>query len=82
MADSAFNAFDTMIREANGTLTKVPGATVKVYDKTNGVALDDLVTDADGNVPGGTLPVAAGTLVYFSVTLEDGRNGWAWEVTF
>ncbi len=79
---SAYNGFDVMVRADNGAVTQAAAATVKVYDKTNDVVLPDLASDAFGHVTAGTLPVAVGTLIYFSALLPDGRCGWAKQVTF
>lgn len=58
--------------------TPVGGATVKCHDATNDVPLaDTFVSDAAGNVAGGTLPVAAGTLVRFRCE-SDGHGRCAW----
>lgn len=78
---SNFNAFNLRIDNNDGTLSDVPNQTVKVYDVTNEVALDDLVSDVFGIVAGGSLDVDAGTLVRFSVTRADGLNGFAEQET-
>jgi hypothetical protein len=79
---SNFAAFTLKIRNADKTITLVPNQTVHVYDITHGVALADLATpsDADGVVPNGTLPVAAGTNIRFSYWRADGECGKA-EIT-
>lgn len=74
---SAYNAFTIRIDNNDGTFTPVPNQVVKVYDVTNGVALDDLESNAFGIVAGGTLDVDAGTVMRFSVTRVDGLNGFA-----
>lgn len=79
---SEYTGFDVLVRGNSGALTLAAGATVKVYDATHNAALPDLASDADGHVAAGTLAVAVGTLVYFSVVLADLSCGWAWQVTF
>ena len=63
---SNYSTFEVKIRNPDKTVVMVPNQTVHVYDVTNGVLLDDIESDADGIVAGGTLPVAAGTLVRFA----------------
>lgn len=79
---SNYTGFDVLIREDSGLYTAVPDATVQAYDATNEAALPDVESDANGHVPAGTFDVDAGTLVYFSIALPDGRTGWARQVTF
>lgn len=78
---STFISFDILKDNNDGTVTPVANQTIKVYDVTNGVALDDLTSDAFGVVAGGSLDVDAGTLVRFSVTRADGLNGCAEQET-
>lgn len=78
---SNFLTFDVLIDNDDGTATPVGSQTVKVYDVTHATALADKASDANGVVAGGTLPVAAGTLIRFSVSRADGLNGCAEQVT-
>lgn len=71
---SNYAGFDVK-RNVAGTDYPVGAETVKVYDITGAdpttgagaVALPDLVTDSSGHVAGGTLSIAAGRIVRFSV---------------
>ena len=78
---STYPVIDVRIDNGDGTPVPVPGAVIKVYDVTNDEALDDLVADGDGHVPAGTLAVAAGTLIRFSVQRADGLCGYAETIT-
>lgn len=78
---SEYRTFELYLDNENGTVSDVANQTVHVYDVTNGVALADTVSDADGTVLGGTLPVDAGTLIRFSVVRADGRNRCAEQET-
>lgn len=78
---SNFNSFNIRIDNNDGTFTDVPEQAVQVYDVTNEEALDDLESDANGIVAGGSLDVDAGTLIRFSVTRADGLNGFAEQET-
>ena len=81
MPSSSYTAIDVMFDNDGENPTPVVSPTVKVYDVTHSVALDDLAADENGHVPSGTLPVAAGTLIRYSVSLADGRSGYAEELT-
>jgi hypothetical protein len=63
---SSYVSFNCKIRNPDKTESAVPNQAVHVYDVTHGVLLADLMSDADGVVAGGTLPVPAGTLVRFA----------------
>jgi hypothetical protein len=78
---SNYASFEVKIDNDDGTTTPVASETVTVYDVTNDEALDDLTSDVDGHIAAGTLDVAAGTSVRFSVALADGRTGYKEEVT-
>jgi hypothetical protein len=78
---SNYAAFELLIDNDDGTFTPVPSAAVKVYDVTNGVALADTASDANGTVPGASVAVAAGTLLRFSFRRADGICGYAENVT-
>lgn len=78
---SNFTAFDVMTEDAAGVKTILPLTTVNVRDVVGEEDLDDLTTDADGHVPAGSVDVAAGSLVRFSVELGDGQKGYAEQVT-
>jgi hypothetical protein len=71
---SNYSAFEVKIDNDDGTTTLVPGQVVHVYDVNNLVALADVVSDAAGVVPAGTVPSAPGTLVrfYFSKAIVAG----------
>jgi hypothetical protein len=78
---SAYAAFDVKTQDLDGTEAPVPLETVKVYDVTHDVALDDLETDANGHIDAGTLDVAAGTVIRFSFLMLNGRCGYSELVT-
>ncbi|HEY0098385.1 MAG TPA: hypothetical protein VGB76_05465 [Pyrinomonadaceae bacterium] len=78
---SAYLAFEVYIDNGDNSTTPVASHVVKVYNASLGVALADLATDASGHVSGGTLNVAAGTLIRFSVVLDDFNCGYAEAVT-
>lgn len=86
---SNYAGFDVKI-VVGGTEYPVASATVKVYDLTGSdpttgagaTALPDLATDSAGHVAGGTLAIAAGRTVRFSVTrAADGLNRCFTQVT-
>ncbi len=61
---STYLAFDLIIVEDTGPPIYVGNATVKFHDATADVALAaTVVSNAQGHVPSGTLPVVAGTLI-------------------
>ena len=64
---SNFQQFDLSYRGSAGVPTPLAGTTVKVFDATNLTDLDDLMSNDEGVVEGGTLPVDAGTVVRFRV---------------
>jgi hypothetical protein len=73
---SSFGSFNCKIRNPDKTESAVPNQTVHVFDVTHNAMLADLMSDADGVVAGGTLPVVAGTLVrfaFFRADLECGK---------
>jgi hypothetical protein len=76
---SNYAAFELKIENADKTYSPVAGQTVHVYDISHAMALADLATpsDANGVVPGGTLPVASGTRIRFSFWRADGECGKA-----
>jgi hypothetical protein len=78
---SAYAPFELLIDNNDGTFTPVPSATVKVYDVTNDAPLADTASDGDGTVPGDTVAVDAGTVLRFSVQLDNGLAGCAEDVT-
>ena len=79
---SNYSGFDVIFDPNNGSAPTLLGSqTVHVYDITHSTALADITSPADGHVPGGTLAVAAGTLIRFYVTLADGRCGFVEKVT-
>jgi hypothetical protein len=78
---SNYAAFDVLIDNNDGTTSPVPMQTINVYDATHGAALSALTTDANGHIPAGTVPPAAGTLIRFSFALADGRCGYSEIVT-
>lgn len=78
---SNFQAFDLSIDNGDGTTTALPDVTIKVYDATNVADLGDLVSDGDGNVAAGVLPVDAGTVVRFRVEDYLGLAGALEQVT-
>jgi hypothetical protein len=86
---SDYAAFEVYIDNDNGTVTPVPGQTVKVYDVTDAdpetgagaVALSDTASDSTGTVPGATVAVAAGRTLRFSVQRADGLTGCAEQMT-
>lgn len=78
---SAYPAFEIVIDNDNGSITKVPNQIVKVYNVTAGAALPDTASDAQGTVPGASVAPAPGTRLRFSVARADGLNGCAEEVT-
>lgn len=62
---SEFQQFDVNYYE-NGVLVEMLATkTVHVYNATLGAALDDVISNGEGIVEAGTLPVAAGTVVRF-----------------
>jgi hypothetical protein len=78
---SDYAAFDVKTQDVDGTTAPVPLETIKVYDVTNDVALDDLETDANGHIDAGTLAVDAGTEIRFSFLMANGRCGYSQIVT-
>lgn len=72
---SNYRTFEVKIRNPDKTVVMVPNQAVHVYNVTAGAALADVASDASGVVAGGTLPVAAGTLVRFSFWRADGECG-------
>jgi hypothetical protein len=66
MAVSNYSSFEVKIRKPDKTIVMVPSQAVHVYDVTHAALLADIASDANGIVAGGTLPVAAGTLVRFA----------------
>jgi len=74
---SSHSAFDVKIDNRDGTFTMLGSQTVHVYDVTHSTALSDLTSDADGHVASGTLAVAVGTVIRFSVSRADGVCGYA-----
>jgi hypothetical protein len=82
MPDSTFSSFDLPIPvvDEDGQLSTemAAGVTVKVWNVTADAALaDTFVSDAQGHVATGTLPVAAGTVVRFRVENDGhGRSGF------
>lgn len=78
---SDYPAFDVLLDNDDGTLAPVPGATVHVYDVTNGAPLDDITADPSGHVPAGSLDVDAGTIIRFTVALATGEAGFSEVVT-
>lgn len=81
MPSSNYSGFDVLIDNDDGTTTPVPSQTVTVYNITGAAALSSVASDSVGHVASGTLPVAAGTQVRFSVALANGQNGYAETVT-
>lgn len=86
MPTSSFSGFDIpipIVGEGGELSTEMAaGVTVKVWNVTADAALaDTFVSDAQGHVAGGTLPVAAGTLVRFRVENDGhGRTGFTDDV--
>ena len=78
---SEYRTFEIYFDNEDGTVSDVANQIVHVYDVTNGVALADTVSDANGTVLGGTLAVDAGTLIRFAVVRADGRNRCAEQET-
>ena len=78
---SHYVQFDVTAWQTNGSKTALPSWTVKVWDATNAVALDDLESDGDGVVVAGTLPVAAGTTIWFRVENYQGMAGMLEQIT-
>ncbi|HEY0098384.1 MAG TPA: hypothetical protein VGB76_05460 [Pyrinomonadaceae bacterium] len=78
---SQFRTFEIYFDNDDGTVSDVANQTVHVYDVTNGVARDDLVSDANGTVAGGALAVDAGTLIRFAVVRADGCSRCAEQET-
>ncbi|HEY0545322.1 MAG TPA: hypothetical protein VGC91_08110 [Pyrinomonadaceae bacterium] len=64
---SNFQQFDLSYRGSAGALTPLANTTVKVFDATNLADLDDVTSNDEGVVEGGTLPVDAGIVVRFRV---------------
>jgi hypothetical protein len=62
---SSYPAFEVKVDNDDGTTTLLPLQTVHVYDATNLVALTDVVSDATGVVPAGSVTPGAGTLLRF-----------------
>jgi hypothetical protein len=73
---SDYAAFDVLIDNNDGT-----AVVVKVYNVTGSAALSDIAADSSGHVAGGTLAVAAGTKIRFSVQRADGLCGYAEQIT-
>lgn len=78
---SEYRTFEIYFDNEDGTVSDVANQTVHVYDVTNGVALADTVSDANGTVLGATLAVDAGTLIRFAVVRADGRSRCAEQET-
>jgi hypothetical protein len=78
---SNYAAFDVKVDNDDGTETKVPDATVKIYDATNVVDLGEITADSDGHIDGGTLPVDAGTVIRFRVENYLSQAGYLEQVT-
>ncbi len=68
---SNYDAIDCAIDNGDGTLTKLAGVTVNVYDVTHSAALLDLTADSSGHIPAGTLSVAVGTTIRFGFKRTD-----------
>jgi hypothetical protein len=78
---SAYSAFDCLIDNDDGSITKLISQTIHVYDVTHTTALADLTSDVNGHVASGTLAVAAGTVVRFYFTRTDGVCGYTEQTT-
>jgi hypothetical protein len=78
---ATYAAFDVKLDNRDGTETLLPSETVHVYDVTNGAALADIASDANGHVAAGSLAVAVGTLIRFSFHRADGLCGYAETLT-
>lgn len=85
---SNYTGFDVKLTVA-GVDYPIASTTVKVYDLTGSdpttgtgaTALSDLATDGSGHVASGTLPIAAGRTVRFSVRRADGLTRSFTQVT-
>jgi hypothetical protein len=69
-----FTSIDAVIDNDDGLYPSPGVLTVKVWDVTNGADLGTMMTNENGHIPGGTLPVDAGTRVRFRVE-HDGSGG-------
>ena len=79
---SAYSLFEVKHLDRNtGIAELLPEQTVYVYDMTNEVALDDLVSDGHGHVEAGTLPLDVGTSNRFSYLRANRFCGMAEIVT-
>ena len=88
---SAYQGFDVMIDNDDGTQTLMPSVVIKVRDITaanpatgvGAIALPDLASDVNGHVAAGTLTgVAVGRLIRFGWFRDaDARCGSAVQVT-
>lgn len=74
---SNYSSFNAKIDNDDGSTTPLASVTVKVYDVTHSTPLADTATDADGNVAGASVAVAAGTELRFSYSRADGICGYA-----
>jgi hypothetical protein len=83
MPSSNYAAFDVKVDGQDGTETPVPSATLKTWNRTSDTTLAaTVVTDANGHVPAGTLPVAAGTVVSFRLEHDGhGRSAYTEVIT-
>jgi hypothetical protein len=81
MPTSSYSSFDVVENVGTGAPTLVPSQTINVFNVTGNSPLPDIISDANGHVPAGTLPVAAGTLIRFSGSKPDGRRAYAEQVT-
>lgn len=78
---SNYPGFEVKVDDDNGSVTLLPLQTIKVYDVTNGVALSDIASDANGLVAAGSLAVAVGTRIRFSFNRADGICGFSEVIT-
>lgn len=64
---SNYATFDVVKRNSDGTVTPLPNLTIYIYDATNNASLGTVESDDQGIIVGGTVDVAVGTKIIFSV---------------